>query len=65
MKRNIYCGVCGELKVDAGKRLTCKKCNNARASKWAKENRNKVNDKNNKWRKNNKDISQKSNNYMD
>lgn len=55
MKKNLNCGVCGELKYDTGKKLVCRSCRNKRAKEWQINNRQRVNEKNRRWKKNNLD----------
>lgn len=57
-KRNPYCGICGTEKriiiLQSGKeKLVCDKCRKEKATLWARENKERVNEKNRKWVANN------------
>lgn len=60
MKKRIpLCGLCGNEKHDNGKKLVCRPCNQKRAAKWAKENRERMNERNRTWVLNNKEHALK------
>lgn len=64
-QKQLNCGICGSLKritiqKDGKEKLVCDKCAKERSSLWQKENKDKVNEKNRKWAKDN--YEQKYNN---
>lgn len=58
MVKNLTCNTCGEEKYHNGKKLICRRCNNARSSSWQKTNREKANKRNREWVQANKKQAQ-------
>ena len=59
-KRQLNCGICGSEKritiLKSGKeKLICDKCRREKSSLWQKQNKERVNEKNRKWAKDNYD----------